>query len=164
MSNNTFIWVAISVAVALFIGGVVFWGDRGGEDNVSTVAGAKVSTNEQSHDWGKIPINDGNVTKQFNIANEGSEPLKLSNVNTSCMCTTAQLVRGSEKSPKFGMHGKSSYVMELMPGEQAQIEVVFDPAFHGSSGLGPITRQVVLNTSDPDHSRLQFSLRGIVVK
>jgi len=54
--------------------------------------------------------------------------------------------------------------MELLPGEQAQVEVVFDPAFHGPSGLGSITRQVVMDTSDPDRSRLEFSMRGLVVK
>lgn len=164
MDDNTFTWLVVGAAALLLIGGVVFLGSRIGEGDLAAVAGAKVGTTEQSHDWGKIPIGGGNMTKEFVVTNEGSETLSLSNINTSCMCTTVRLVKGGEESPEFGMHTKSAYVMEVQPGEQVSVNVVYDPAFHGPNGLGSITRQVVMDTSDPDRSRLEFSLRGVVVK
>lgn len=164
MNDNTFTWLIVGVGAVLLVGGVLWLGGRNDSSGVEAVAGAKVGVVEQSYDWGNIPINDGDVAKEFVVTNEGSEVLSLSNVKTSCMCTKAQLVKGTEKSPEFGMHQKSTYVMKVQPGEQVNVKVVYDPAFHGPSSLGPITRQVVMDTSDPDRSRLQFDLRATVVK
>jgi hypothetical protein len=139
------------------------------KDNAGQVASdstmsenARLVVEESSYDWGEIGIDDGNVEKTFNIKNEGSENLSLSDVVTSCMCTTAQLILGGETSPEFGMHSKSRYVMDVPPGETAQLKVVFDPAFHGPSGVGPITRQVEVKTNDQDNPEIMFILKALV--
>lgn len=124
----------------------------------STVA----TTTETSFDWGTIGINNGKVQKTFVIKNSGSSPLKLNNVVTSCMCTTAQVVINGQSSPAFGMHAKSSWSGEVLPGQSADLVVVFDPAFHGPSGVGSITRIVTVDANDAKNSQLSFTLTANV--
>ena len=81
-------------------------------------------------DWGDIPRMPA-VQQTFPIQNTGNEPLMISNVVTSCGCTTAEL---------------SSSV--IPSGQRADLVVTFDPNFHDTSG--PVTRLVWLETNDPD--------------
>jgi len=62
------------------------------------------------------------------------------------------------------MHEKSSSVFEVKPGETAELLVEFDPAFHGPSGVGPITRTITMNTNDVKNPVLSFNLTANVVK
>lgn len=110
---------------------------------------AALVASEPSYDFGTVSMANGLVRHEFKIKNEGSNPLTISELYTSCMCTNAIFKRaGKEKGP-FGMpgHGFVPKLGEtLAPGEEAIIEVVFDPAAHGPAGVGPIQRVVSLNT------------------
>lgn len=119
---------------------------------------------ETNHDWGEIKINGGNAEKVFLIKNAGAGTLKLSGVSTSCMCTTAQVIIDGKGSPFFGMHQKSSWVGEVPAGKEAELKIVFDPAFHGPSGIGAMTRQIEMATNDKNNPKLEFMLKGNVVK
>lgn len=125
---------------------------------------AKVEVGETDHDWGEIKINGGNAEKVFLIKNAGTGLLKLSGVSTSCMCTTAQVIIDGKESPFFAMHQKSSWVGEIPAGKEAELKIVFDPAFHGPSGVGQMTRQIVVETNDKNNPKLEFMLKGNVVK
>src|SRR3989344_816570 len=72
-------------------------------------------------DWGNIDYNSGMATHSFPISNSGSGELKLANVKTSCMCTTAQVVTAAGPSPKFKMHQASGWQGILAPGESGEI-------------------------------------------
>lgn len=117
-----------------------------------------------SFDWGSIPMNKGNVTKTFSIKNTGKETLKLYNIKTSCHCTKAYVTIDGKDSPSFGMSSYSSWVGETIPGKTAILTVVFDPAFHGPTGVGPINRFVSVETNDRASSKLTFTVTGTVVK
>jgi len=80
------------------------------------------------------------------------------------MCTTAQLKTPEVISKKFVMHESSSDVIEVKPGETAELIVEFDPAFHGPSGVGLVTRTITMDTNDTKNSKLTFNLAGNVVK
>lgn len=152
-------------ATALIIAGGVWWSGRDGAvSGMSSEAGvdAKAQVMESTYDWGEISIDGGKVEKVFDIKSEGAGTLRLHNVSTSCMCTTAQLLLGNKKSPEFGMHTKSSYKLEVPPGETAQLKVVFDPAFHGPSGIGPVTRQIEVQTNGANQQKLSFVLTAMV--
>lgn len=125
---------------------------------------AKASVTETNHDWGEIKLNGGKVEKIFMVKNSGTGPLKLSDISTSCMCTTAQVIIDGKGSPLFGMHQKSSWVGEVQAGKEAELKIVFDPAFHGPSGIGAMTRQITVATNDKANPKLEFLLKGIVVK
>lgn len=104
---------------------------------------------ETRYDFGDIEIAGGLVRHNFKIANAGAGELKLSNIKTSCMCTSAVLRAGNEESPEFGMHNNSTFwSQKLGAGESAELEVIFDPMAHGPDAIGPITRTVSILAND----------------
>ncbi len=157
--------IGIVVVTVLILGGAVYFGTKmGATTQVSADTQVETQIGETKYDWGTIDINGGIVSKSFTIENSGTTPLKLYDVKTSCMCTTAQLKTASNSSKKFGMHEKNRSVFEVAPGESAEVLVEFDPLFHGPSGVGPISRTVTMNTNDASRPTLSFQLSANVVK
>lgn len=157
--------IGIIVVTVLILGGAVYFGTKmGATTQVTADTQVETQIGETKYDWGTIDINGGIVSKSFTIENSGTTPLKLYDVKTSCMCTTAQLKTASNSSKKFGMHEKNSSVFEVAPGESAEVLVEFDPLFHGPSGVGPISRTVTMNTNDASRPTLSFQLSANVVK
>jgi hypothetical protein len=89
-------------------------------------------------DWGVIPAMPP-VVQTFPIQNTGNKALLITNVVTSCGCTTAQL---------------SSSVIPA--GQRADLVVTFDPSFHATSG--PVTRLVWLETNDPEQPVVELRM------
>ena len=161
---DSFMATIVGVTLLLLVGVIYFGTKIGATTEVSADSQVSIEIAGSRHDWGTIDINSGLVSKSFAIENTGSSPLKLYDVATSCMCTTAQLITPSQTSKKFGMHEKSTSVIEVQPGETAELVVEFDPLFHGPSGVGPISRTVTLNTNDTNQPTLSFQLAANVVK
>jgi hypothetical protein len=165
MKNNKFTIGVIVTTVVLLLGGIALakqmTSNSSPELTINEQAEASVIS-DPAHDWGEIMMDEGDQETIFTIKNEGSAPLQLYGINTSCMCTTAQLIMGNQQSPAFGMHNKSKYIFEVPPQQEAQLKVVFDPAYHGPSGVGPINRQVQIATNDPANPMLQFMVTGMV--
>ena len=83
----------------------------------------------------------------FKIKNNGDKEVKVSKLYTSCMCTSASLITSDGRRGPFSMPGHSSIPVIDVPlkaGEEAEIEVVYDPAAHGPAGVGRIERDVIL--------------------
>lgn len=97
------------------------------------------------YDFGPIPSGPGNVSQMFYIQNTGAEPLEISSVVTSCGCTRAML---------------SSSV--IPPGQRADLQAIFDPDFHDTTG--PIKRVIWLETNDPDQPVVELSFIANVRK
>lgn len=162
MGDKKFTLVLVIVVVAMMLGGVYLATRMESQSEVIASQEASAVVSETSYDWGEIGIDDGKVEKTFEIKNEGTDVLVLSSVETSCMCTTAQVIVGESKSQEFGMHTKSNYRAEVDSGSSAQIKVVFDPAYHGPNGIGPITRQVSVATNDISKPNINFTLTAMV--
>lgn len=161
---NTKIFVGFILGIVILIGGsYALLTLTDSTSNIEVTSNVKVSTGEVDHDWGTIGINDGKVSTTYVINNDGTEPLKLFNIETSCMCTTAVVKIGDSSSPEFGMHDKSQYVAEVPPGNSAEVIATFDPAFHGPSGVGSITRQIMVETNDKSNPQLIFTAEAEVV-
>ncbi len=157
--------VGIIVVTVLILGVAVFFGTRiGTTPQVTADSQVALSVESNKYDWGTIDYNGGIVSKSFPIKNSSNTTLKIYNVKTSCMCTTAQLKTPEVTSKKFAMHETSSDVIEVKPGSTAELIVEFDPSFHGPSGVGPITRTITMETNDAKSPTLQFNLTGNVVK
>lgn len=157
------ILVGLSLTLLLIFGGVFLVSKTNNEASLAGNQDTQVSVDKTSFNWGTIGINDGKVQAEFNLKNNGTAPLELANVSTSCMCTTAQVIIGGRPSPYFGMHQKSSWTGEVSPGQSAQLVVEFDPAFHGPQGIGQITRQIVVETNDPTQPQLTFVTTADVI-
>lgn len=163
--NKLIITISILTLIILGLGVWLLSKPTAGSQLVTSVSGGgKAEVPVTSFDWGTINYGGGDATAEFTISNPGAGILSLAEVSTSCMCTTAQIIINDQKSPFFGMHQKSSWIGQIPPGGEAKLKVVFDPAFHGPSGVGSVTRQIVIETSDPDHPKLEFNLTGNVVK
>ncbi len=109
-----------------------------------------LSAREARHDFGAISMAAGKVTHRFEIRNTGVEPVLIRKMYTSCMCTTASLIRGGRKTAPSGMpgHGLIATLNESLDmNERALVEVVFDPAAHGPSGVGPTERIVTIQNN-----------------
>ncbi len=150
------------ITALVFIGVVIVGMKMGASAQVEADSRVAFTVDDFSHDWGRIQINSGTVDKTFTIENTGEATLKLYDIKTSCMCTTAQLSAGDRQSKQFGMHEKSTNVFEVRAGETASLSVEFDPAYHGPSGVGPISRTVELKTNAPDRPALRFQLTADV--
>lgn len=102
----------------------------------------------------------GRVSKRFTISNGGTNPVTLTKLYTSCMCTTAALKVGSRSVGPFGMpgHGAIPRIAEVVPaGSQATVDVTFDPAAHGPAGVGRIARTVTLENDGGSPLQLSFT-------
>lgn len=104
-----------------------------------------------TYDFGAVPINGGFVRRIYTVRNTGIEPLTINSMYTSCMCTTATMRMGGQSWGPFGMpgHGIGGGRMSatLAPGASAEVEAVFDPAAHGPAGVGPVMREIYLESS-----------------
>ena len=171
------------VFAAVFLGGLVWLsrlpagqanlpgGQAGlppGSENANTAAGAyagRLVPNERNYDFGQIKMSAGKVSRRFALKNAGTEIALMGRIYTSCMCTTAYIVRpdGSAKGP-FGMPGHGGAVPpaneSVGAGESRIIRVVYDPNAHGPAGVGRIDRFITL--TDDSGTTLEYEIKANV--
>lgn len=165
MNQKKIVIAFIVLTVAILGGGIYFLSITSATpQKVDSSQNAKLEVDQKTHDWGQIAYSGGNVSKTFAIKNSGTDVLQLTNIKTSCACTYAQVIIDGKPSPKFGMHTTSSWVGEVAPGKEASLTVIFDPAFHGPTGVGPMERLISVETNDIQNPSLEFTLKGVVVK
>lgn len=164
MADKKIIIGLIVLTILILGGGVYFLSSTATSTQVTPSQNVKVEIPERTFDWGNIPYSGGNATKTFTIKNTGTGVLQLSGVKTSCTCTKAQVTIDGKGSPYFSMHSTSGWVGQVAPGKEAQLLVIFDPAFHGPSGVGSVERLISLETNDIQNPKIEFSLKGVVVK
>lgn len=164
--DKKFLIGVIVFTIALIGIGVYFSGGTPSKAVLGKVSGAKAQTPELDYSFGNIPLKGGLVKHAFPIKNTGTKVLTIANLATSCHCTKVYFEYKNQQSPKFGMkgYGTSDWTGKLSPGQAAGIVAVFDPAFHGPQGAGPISRIVSAETNDPDHPYIEFSFSANVVK
>ena len=121
---------------------------------------AALTAREAQFDFGPISMAAGNVSHRYWFGNDSAAPVLLQRIYTSCMCTTATLVKGMRVVGRYGMagHGPLPEVNEtLAPGEAAYVDVMFDPAAHGPAGLGRTERVVTLEPAAGNSLQLGFT-------
>lgn len=161
-------WAHALVVIAVM--GVIVWGFLGG-GNVSDKAysaGALVA-DEKSYDFGKISMAAGKVSRKFILRNDGTDPVKIINVATSCMCTKANVTDGAGKVyGPFGMPGHADAgnktSIEVLPGKEIELEAVFDPAAHGPAGVGLAQRSIFVETNSAKFPRIELKFYAVVEK
>lgn len=163
MKANKIITGFVLVSFLILGAGIILASRLTAGPEITVSKEAKAETVETNYSWGEIKLKNGEAKKSFVIKNTGTAVLQLFNVKTSCMCTTARVKIGDQASPFFGMHSNSSWVGEVLPGKEAELEVVFDAAYHGPSGVGRAVRQVEVETNDPGRSKINFELTADVV-
>ena len=159
--NNKNIVISVAASI-LVIGGAVWYAGLKPADNqpAGQNTGGALAAEESSFDFGVISMAAGEVSHSFKLKDSGAGQVTIKKIYTSCMCTTAILNKGGNKSGPFGMpgHGSATRLKETVgPGEEAEIEVVFDPAAHGPEGTGLIKRVVYVETDSEAAPKLQLT-------
>ncbi len=170
MKTNTAIHTlcVIAILAALF-----FWGYNNRPSTAASVQnvddsqreGFALEAPETVYDFGSISMKDGNVQKEFTITNISGKDVRVTSVVTSCMCTTAYIVRpdGGVNGP-FGMPGHGGSVPpaneDILAGESRIIRVIYDPNAHGPAGVGAIDRFITL--TDESGGVLRLEIRAVV--
>ena len=120
----------------------------------------RLTATETKFSFGPISMARGKVKHRYPIGNAGTEQIVIRKLYTSCMCTTAALVKGGKAGEAFGMPGHTpipTINVPINPGEEAFVEVVFDPAAHGPAGVGPIERVVTIENNAGQPLELAFA-------
>jgi hypothetical protein len=153
-----------TLTAALLLGGLIVAAkpdpERIHTQRVESRAPLVLSAAETKFDFGSISMAAGKVAHRFWITNSGAEPVVIRKIYTSCMCTTASLIRGERQSDRYGMpgHGHIPAINEPVAAqERVAIEVVFDPAAHGPAGIGPNERHVMIENSTGQALELTFT-------
>ena len=96
------------IAVTMAVGGIYAWRIGAFEPKPPRLAVLPLE-----YDLGKIKQSGGVVSSTFAVRNDGGKDAQVSEVLTSCSCTTAEI-------------GKKI----IKPGETADLKVIFDPNYH----------------------------------
>lgn len=162
MNRTTLIAGAI---VLLAIGGLFYWGRANQSVSAEVpIRESGLAAAETFYDFGEISMKDGLVDRMFEITNPTDKDITLERLTTSCMCTTAFIVKDGARRGPFGMPGHGGPVPranEVIPaGGKLAIDVVYDPEAHGPAGVGEIDRFVYL--VDDTGGQLSFEIKANV--
>ena len=167
MKSKKFVVFAAIVFVAA-LGFVVFGkGGEEGEVKTPTQSASVLGALEKDFDFGAIAMKNGDVSKIFELENEGTEPILISKVYTSCMCTVAKITtaKGDTSGP-YGMPGHGGGIskanVEIGAGETVKVEVIFNPAAHGPSGVGLANRTVFIETNSSQTPKVELNFTATV--
>lgn len=170
MKKKTKQTLLISLGAVLFIASLVWLASisENSSPAVAKYSQGSLSGSGQDYDFGTIVMDRGNVEHEYKVKNESAEPVVITKVYTSCMCTYAIIIDPAGKQHgSFGMpgHGKSPFTeIALNPGEEATVRAVFDPAAHGPSGVGLAQRSVYVETNSAQSPKMEFSFSAMVTR
>lgn len=125
----------------------------------------KLETSHLKYDFGQVMMDAGNVEHKFVLENTSNQPITITEVTTSCMCTTAFLEKEKESIGPFGMSGhnvKKIANLTINPQEKVNLKVVFDPKAHGPAGAGYIERSIYVKTNSLEQPQIIFNISGTV--
>ncbi len=105
----------------------------------------RIAVDATNFDFGEV-VNGEIATHDFVVRNEGSAPLSVESVITTCGCTTATL------EP-----------LTIPAGESGILHVAFDSGAHGPDLTGEIIRQVFITSNDPGQPELVFEISANVL-
>ena len=162
--SKKYLWGVIIVVVALVGIKVVV----SSSSQVEPVENAELTISETHWDFGDIPMSEGITTRSISLKNDTDVPITITSMQTSCMCTTVQIVHSDgSKSGLKGMvghgGGTSSLSETIQAGEAVALLVNFDPNAHGPNATGPITRNVELTTNSQAQPEVELTFSGNVI-
>ena len=99
----------------------------------------KISMNENDHNFGVIGDKDGSASFDFILTNNSNDPVIITNVTTTCGCTTPRWTREPIEKGKTG-----------------SVTVSYNP-----TGRGPFTKSISIYTNQA--SPIHLTIRGEVV-
>jgi hypothetical protein len=116
----------------------------------------KIKIESTNIDLGTMKVSDTR-NEEISIENTGKKPLQITNVSTSCGCTSAQLVINGKESPVFSMHGNPPWIGEIAPGEKATLKAIYEPS--KMPVQGEVERTIFFKTNDPENDEVKINIK-----
>lgn len=161
MKNTKTLWLWIIGGVALVVIASLFYFSAGKQ----TATGKPVfQVNTEEIEFGEIAV-QGDYPADFTVTNTGDASLEISSIQTSCMCTFAEVMIGDTKSPEFNMVMHNSLAAKkwkgiVEPGQSAIMRVIYKPYLMPVQGS--VARYVKFNTNDPDNPVVELGVHATV--
>ncbi len=146
----------IVIVVLLFIG-LYFMSSKPSPDSAGSPL-MRISTEKYS--FGDVSVSGGIVSTEIDIENLGDGNLMISRLESSCMCTTATIIKDGVEGPVFGMHENPAalgWSQTVGPNETAQLKIYYDPTVHREL-RGPVTRIISIHSNDPASPRKEVRI------
>lgn len=162
---DPFVLGILAVLVVVIIGGLVFAFTSTSNQtemtnyDISDTERPRLKLEKTAIDLGTMKVSDMKV-KDVTLENIGEKPLQITNVSTSCGCTSAQAVIDGKESPIFSMHNNPPWVGEVVPGGKATLKAIYEPAKHPVQGRTEKT--ILFKTNDPENATVQINLTATV--
>ncbi|WP_159587647.1 DUF1573 domain-containing protein [Chelativorans xinjiangense] len=126
--------------------------------------GATLAIDREEAELGVLAVDDVGRA-QFRLKNTGNEPVEISQVRTSCMCTFAEIALPAGKSPEFNMAmhndaAANAWKGVLNPGDEAAVTVIYKPALMPVEGS--VARNVKFATTDPQNPHVELGVHATV--
>ncbi len=130
-------WILIIITGVLVITGIGLYGYLG----LDRRPPPRIEIIPSSYDFGAIPYRA--VERSFTIRNSGGSPLQITGLSTSCGCTRAEMEK-----------------RELLPGEEAELLVTFDPNLMSERLVGKVYRVAYVKSNDPKQPEVEIEIRA----
>lgn len=118
----------------------------------------------ESYNFGQVSQAKGTVSTTMTIRNIGVGDLILKNMDTTCGCTSAAIVKNGIEGPRFSMsmHGTNPKDWrEIIPaGQSVELKVYYDPNVHREM-RGSFKRSVMVYSNDPMNKMKEVQISGI---
>ena len=164
-SDTKILLGAIGASLLIILSAVLVLG-KDKSPQRETLGVASMSIDKKFEDFGNMK-GDEERTATFTINNtsDGSA-LRIWNVATSCDCTFATVVIGSQVTGEFNMPmhmaaNLKNWIGEVPPGQTAQLKVTYRPKVMPITGL--VSRQVSFATNDPKNETVEVSVQANVL-
>ncbi|MCL5094332.1 MAG: DUF1573 domain-containing protein [Patescibacteria group bacterium] len=162
--------IGIGVASAILIIGLVIFGG-GSNDQNSTSSATEYRKDDPNRpiailaqtkiDWGNINLKD---TKESDIdlKNDGNSTLEITKLSTSCGCTGVKVSYNGTDTKEYSMHQDLKDKISIAPKTSAKLKVIYRPFTMPVEGA--VTRQVFIETNDPNNAKLEIDASAVVNK
>lgn len=166
---STIIIILLLIIIAWFIFGTKT--ENKTQTKTQTIADKKIGKleliSENDFDFGEILMKGGDVNYNYTLKNTGDAPISITNAETSCACTIANIFNADgDKIGPFGMQGGGHSAnpkinMLVLPGEEITVEAIYDPLKHGPDATGKLVREIFISTDSKQEIALKFRGEGV---
>jgi hypothetical protein len=128
-------WIFIILGALLIIAGISLYSYFG----LDQASPPRIEIAPSSYDFGVIPYQA--VERSFIVRNIGGSTLRITGLSTSCGCTRAEIEEE-----------------ELLPGEETELLVTFDPNLMSERLEGKVYRVVYVKSNDPEQPEAEIEI------
>ena len=136
--------VRLLLKLFVLLGAVVWSAACGGGEVAGGVP--RIVPASLSLELGDMP-NGEIAERELAVRNDGEAPLVVDTITTSCGCTTAAL------EP-----------MTIAPGAAGTLRITFDSGAHGPDLRGPLLREVMIASNDPETPEVIVSVTANILE